>query len=136
MKNWLFSMSIAVAAMTTCVAVHAEDFKDLRTKMTAAREALVTMATDKNKRDIDQQKIVKETANAVSASIAKLKAPAGKEAQFKEMADIWAAFKKTRENELVPLILAGKEDEALKLAGGVQKERFAKCLSLVGDLGG
>ncbi len=136
MKNWLFSMSIAVAAMTTCVAVHAEDFKDLRTKMTAAREALVTMATDKNKRDIDQQKIVKETANAVSASIAKLKAPAGKEAQFKEMADTWATFKKTRENELVPLILAGKEDEALKLAGGVQKERFAKCLSLVGDLGG
>ncbi len=116
--------------------LYANDFKDLRTKLTAARESLITMATDKTKRSPEQQKLVKDTADTVSTALSKLKAPAGKEAQFKELQETWAAFKKTRETELVPAILSGKEDEALKIAGGVQKTRFAKCLSLVGDLGG
>ncbi len=124
-----FSVLFALPAM-------AEDFKELRVKMNAARESLITMATDKTKRDSEQQKRVKDTADAVSSLITRLKAPAGKEAQFKEMVETWNAFKKTRETELVPAILAGKDDEALKIAGGIQKTRFAKCLSLVGDLGG
>lgn len=115
---------------------HADDFKDLRTKMTLARETLVAMAADKTKRGADQQKIVKETADSVSAMQGKSKAPAGKEAQFKELVDTWGAFKKTPETELVPLILAGKDDEALKLAGGIQKERINKCMGLVSELGG
>jgi hypothetical protein len=65
-----------------------------------------------------------------------MKAPAGKEAQFKELVETWAAFKKTRETELVPAVLAGKDDEAKKLATGVQKERYTKCQQLLGELGG
>ena len=94
------------------------------------------MMLNKDKRGADQQKIVKETADAVSAKLTKMKAPAGKEAQLKELVETWNAFKKTREDELVPAILAGKEDEARKLAGGVQKERITKAQQLVGELGG
>jgi hypothetical protein len=136
MKKWIASLCVAVVGLVGTGSALANDFKDLRAKMTAARESLITMATDKAKRGADQQKRVKDTADVVSAAIAELKAPAGKEAQFKDMVDTWAAFEKTRETELVPAILAGKDDEALKIAGGIQKERFAKCLSLVGELGG
>jgi hypothetical protein len=136
MKKWIASLCVAVLTMLATSAAMANDFKDLRAKMTSARESLITMTTDKTKRGADQQKLVKDTADAVSAAISKLKAPAGKEAQFKEMVDTWNAFKKTRETELVPLILAGKDDDAMKIAGGIQKQRFAQCLSLVGDLGG
>ena len=115
---------------------HANEFTDLRAQLSAARESLVTLLVNKDKRGADQQKIVKDTADAVSAHLAKLKAPAGKEAQFKELVENWNAFKKTREAELVPAILAGKDDEAKKLAGGVQKERITKCQQLVGELGG
>jgi hypothetical protein len=115
---------------------HADGFKDLRAKMMVARETLVTLATDKTKRGAEQQKLVKDTANAASALLNQLKAPEGKEAQFKALVETWGAFKKTRETELVPLILAGKEDEALKLAGGIQKERINKCMSLLSELGG
>jgi hypothetical protein len=52
------------------------------------------------------------------------------------LVETWNAFKKTREAELVPAILAGKDDEAKKLAGGIQKERITKCQQLVGELGG
>lgn len=135
MKNFFAALLLGLLTLVSGP-LYADDFKDLRTKLTAARESLITMATDKTKRTPEQQKLVKDTADTVSTALGKLKAPAGKEAQFKELQETWAAFKKTRETELVPAILSGKDDEALKIAGGVQKTRFAKCLSLVGDLGG
>ena len=136
MKKLIATVCLAMMAILAAPWAHAEDFKLLRAKMSTARETLVAMVTDKTKRGADQQKIVKETADAVSVLLGKLKAPVGKEAQFKELIETWGAFKKTRETELVPLILAGKEDEALKLAGGIQKGRILKCMSLLGELGG
>jgi hypothetical protein len=136
MKKLLLSICIALFAIAASPLARANDFEDLRTKLSAARESLVTMLTNKDKRGADQQKLVKETADAVSAALARMKAPAGKEAQLKELVDTWGAFKKTRETELVPAILAGKDDEARKLAGGIQKERITKCQQLVGELGG
>lgn len=121
-----FAMSIAPA--------FAADFADIRTKLSTARETLVTMMLHKDKRGADQQKLVKDSADAVSAALEKVKAPAGKEAQLKELKETWAAFKKTRETELVPLILAGKEEEAKKIAGGIQKERITKCQKLTSEL--
>ena len=136
MKKLFLSFAVAVTTLAAASVSRADDFGDLRGKLSAARESLVTMLVNKDKRGADQQKVVKDTADAVSAHLAKLKPPAGKEAQFKELVDNWAAFKKTREVELVPAILAGKEDEAKKLAGGVQKERITKCQQMVGELGG
>jgi hypothetical protein len=136
MKNILLSLFVALFVALAAPWAHANEFADLRTELSAARESLVTMMVNKDKRGADQQKLVKDTANAVSAHLAKLKAPAGKEAQFKELVDTWNAFKKTRETELVPAILAGQDAEAKKLAGGIQKERITKCQQMVGELGG
>jgi hypothetical protein len=136
MKKLIVSLFVALMSLTAVQWAHANEFTDLRTELSAARESLVTLLTNKDKRGADQQKIVKATADAVSAHLAKMKAPAGKEAQFKELNEAWNAFKKTREVELVPAILAGKDDEARKLAGGIQKERITKCQQMVGELGG
>ena len=136
MKKLLALLSTAFITLSASQWAFANEFTDLRSQLSAARESLVTMMVNKDKRGADQQKLVKNTADAVSAALAKIKAPAGKEAQFKELAETWNAFKKTREVELVPAILAGKDDEAKKLAGGIQKERITKCQQLVGELGG
>lgn len=136
MKRFFSLLFVALLSLTTAQWAHANEFSDLRTQLSAARESLVTMLTNKDKRGPDQQKIVKDTADAVSAHLAKMKAPAGKEAQFKTLVDNWNAFKKTREVELVPAILAGKDDEARKIAGGIQKERITKCQEMVSELGG
>ena len=136
MKKWILSLSVALVTLGASTVASANEFADLRGKLSAARESLVTMLVNKDKRGADHQKVVKDTADAVSAHLAKLKAPAGKEAQMKELVENWNAFKKTREVDLVPAILAGKEDEAKKLAGGIQKERITKCQQLVGELGG
>lgn len=128
---------LIAAALTLGAALQAQanEFAELRTKVSAARESLVTMLTNKDKRGTDHQKVVKDTADAVSAQLDKMKAPAGKEAAFKELVDNWNAFKKTRETELVPAILAGKEEEAKKLATGIQKDRITKCQQALSQLG-
>jgi hypothetical protein len=136
MKNLIATFSIACAALLCALPASANNFAELRNQMSGARESLVTLLTNKDKRGTDQQKLVKDTADAVSATLARMKPPAGKDAQFKELVDTWAAFKKTREDELVPLILAGKDAEARKIAGGIQKERITRCQQLLGELGG
>jgi hypothetical protein len=136
MKKWFAALAVAMLGFGASSVVFANEFEDLRTEMTAARESLVTLVVNKDKRGADQQKLVKETADKVSAHLSKMKAPAGKEAQFKELTETWAAFKKTREADLVPAVLAGKDDDAKKLVNGIQKERYTKCQQLVGDLGG
>ena len=136
MKNVLVSLVVATATFMGTGLAHSATLADLRGQMSAARESLVTMLTHKDKRGAEQQKVVKDTADLVSASLAKMKAPAGKEAQFKELVETWNAFKKTRETELVPLILAGKDAEARKIATGIQKDRITRCQQLIGELGG
>lgn len=113
---------------------NAGEFAELRNKMSAARELLVVMMVNKDKRDLAQQKLVKDSADQVSAQLARMKAPAGKEPQFNELVTTWNAFKTTRETELVPAILKGNDAEARKIGGGIQKERIAKCLALASEL--
>ena len=130
----LLAIVAAIFLSGIWMSANASEFGDLRTKMSAARESLVAMMLHKDKRGPDQQKLVKDTADAVSAQLAKMKAPAGKEAQFKELVETWKAFKETREKELVPALLKGNDEEAKKIAGGIQKERITKCQSLTSEL--
>ena len=116
MKKLLAIFAVIVLAGTS-MSANAGEFGDLRTMLSAARESLVAMMLHKDKRGADQQKLVKDTADAVSAQLAKMKAPAGKEAKFKELVETWKAFKETREKELVPAILKGNDEEAKKIAG-------------------
>ena len=133
MKKLLSTLLISSVLFFTHFA-SAGQFGDLHQKVVEARDALITMVKNTDKRGPEQQKLVKDSADAVSAMIATMSAPAGKEAQFKEMSDNWAAFKKTREEELVPLILAGKQAEGKKIAMGIQKERLTKVLTLTKEL--
>jgi hypothetical protein len=130
----LAAIAASFALISLSAPANAGQFGDLRDKLSAARESLITMMLHKDQRGPEQQKLVKDTADAVSAQLAKMKAPSGKEAQFKELVETWNAFKATREKELVPAILKGNDDEAKKIAGGVQKERITRCQTLTSEL--
>lgn len=125
---------LALALLLLSSSLYSGEFSDLHKMVMDARDSLVVMVKNEDKRGAEQQKLVKDTANAVSAKIATMKAPAGKEAQFTEMSKNWADFKKTREEELVPLILAGKQEEAKKIAMGIQKKRLGKVVALCAEL--
>lgn len=133
MKKKLLS-AVIPALLLTASTVEAGEFTELFYKIVEARDSLITFAKDKDKQGRSQQKLVKDTANIVSTTIANMNPPAGKEAEFEEMLKIWADFKHTREEELVPLILAGKEKDALSIAMGLQKKRLGKVLALCDTL--
>lgn len=132
----LLAFVAAVFLSGGMMSANAGEYDELRAKLSAARESLVTMIFHKDQRGAKQQKLVKDSADAVSAQLAKMQAPAGKGSQFKELVEIWSAFKETRENELVPAILKGDDETVKELAWGIQKERFLKCVSLTRDLDG
>ena len=67
----------------------------------------------------------------VSEMLAAATPPAGKEAALKELTETWAAFKQTREKELVPAVLAGNQAEVDKIGGGIQKQRYDKMIAIV-----
>ena len=131
MKKQIFAFFFLVV-FSLCA--NADEYGDLRPKLSAARDSLVAMMLHKDQRGPEQQKLVKDTADAVSAHLVKMKARPGEEVQFKELVDTWAAFKRSRETELVPAILSGNEELAKRIAGGVQKERITRCQKLVSEL--
>jgi len=118
--------------LVSSVPLSAGEYSVLKEEIATARKALVTLVLHRDKRGPDQQKLVKDTADAVSAHLAKLKAPAGKGPEFKELNETWTAFKATREKELVPAILAGEREKADKIGTGIQKTRLDRMYALIG----
>ncbi len=133
MKKLLAGL-ILVSFVFVAVQVHAGEFSDLKKKIGDARSSLLIMVKNKNKRGPGNQELVKKTADAVSSALANMKAPDGKEAKFEELVDTWNAFKKTRENSLVSLILSDNQEEAERIAHGVQQERLDRMNYLCDEL--
>lgn len=123
-----------VVLSAICFAANAGDFGELTTRLHATRAAMVDFTLHKDKRGEEQQQLIKDSTDAVSAQLAAMKAPTGKGTQFNELVETWNAFKETREKELIPAILKGDEETARGLAVGIQKERMAKLLALIREL--
>ncbi len=120
--------------LSAAAPARAGEFAQLKQKMIDARRTLYCMLDDVGKRGADQQKKVKDSAEAVSSMCADMKVPPEKADKFKELVATWKAFKKTREEELVPAILSGRQLEAEKIATGIQGQRFFKMMMLCEEL--
>jgi methyl-accepting chemotaxis protein len=51
-----------------------------------------------------------------------------------ELQDVWGQFKQTRDEKIIPFILAGERDGATSLLLGVQADRFKKMAAAANDL--
>ena len=127
----LSALLVPTLMILAAAPAQAGEFAALKEEIVAARKALTNMVLYLDKRGPEHQKQVKDTADAVSAHLAKLKAPAGRTTEFKELKDTWDAFKKTREKELVPAILAGEREKYEKIGAGIQKERLDRMYALI-----
>lgn len=109
------ALPVLTLLLRALLPLHAGEFAVLKSETETARKELVTMVLYREKRTPEQQKRVKDTANAVSAHLAKLTAPAGRGSQFKELKETWEAFKHTRWIRIGPEI-AGLKVISSKLA--------------------
>ena len=134
MKKLLVAATISLFGLFSLSAV-AGDFGDFLIKLQASRGTAIDMLLHKDHRGAAEQKNAKEKSDAARAAYAKLKAPAGKESQFKELQDLAVPFMDTRENEVIPRIVKGDDEGAKAILNGIQKERFGKISALVDVLG-
>lgn len=125
---------LALFSLLISASTFANEFSELKSAVIDARESLLTLLRDPAKRGTDQQTLVKNSANKVSDLFSKAKAPSGKDTLFTEAKKNWDDFKRTRETELVPAILAGKQEDADKIATGIQKERLKIVLRNLDEL--
>jgi len=135
LKSKGFMALIVLSVFILVSAVQAATFQELKGKMLEARNSLTLIIQHPDMRTPEQLKKVKDTADAVSATLAQIKVPEAQANRFKLLADTWAEFKKTREEVLVPLIMSGKDAEAISIASGIQGDRFLKMMALCDELG-
>lgn len=100
---------------------------ELRQQIKDAEASLIEMSADITKRGYEQQTLVIDTADKVTEALFRLKAPAGKEAQFKELVDAWMEYKKAREEKIVPFVLRQGVPVNVSL---IHKYKVAKVMEL------
>lgn len=100
---------------------------DLEKKISEARAAVVLMVENPDQRDAAHQKRAADTAKAVSSELFLLKVQKEKQKTLAELTTMWEAFRKTREEEFLPAILAGKNTMTMD---GIQKVRYVRILEL------
>ncbi len=118
---------------------NAVDLKDVRSNQNAIRADLLTMLLATNAADweLPQQDIAdrdKENDAAVQRLLDRAENDQALRSKLEEFNVIRNAFRQTRETQMIPLILAGKVEEAKALAFGVQEERNQQMRSLANEL--
>ncbi len=93
----------------------------------------MSFSTDKREQ-LATEKDIKDNVKKHDQILEALARAGGKDPDFikslNEFKDLLMAFRQTREQEVITLILQGKNDEARKLAMGIQDERYSKLRDL------
>ena len=128
----LASWFVAIVFMLSAGLVHAGMPEDACKALMEARGHLVTMldASDKATQDDLKGKVQAASARLDEVLAAMAKGPDA--AKAKDFKVVWEDFRKTRDNEIIPDIYAGKKAEAKALATGVQAERMKKMKGTMG----
>lgn len=117
---------------------HAATICDVKTNLTEAREKVVDMldSTDKVQQEEAKKGIAQASTALETALEALLKEGTLDKAKLTQFKETWTAFKKTREDEIIPAIQAGKTDIAKKLATTVQADRMKAMNEVIAGLDG
>lgn len=128
------SLTLSVAALLSSFAnaPQAATPADVCTNLAEARGALVTMLSEVDSAKLDNLKASVHTASAkVDTDLTAM--AAGPDAEkAKSFSAVWAAFKNTREGEIIPALYAGDRDKAKGLATGIQAERMKSMKGIMG----
>jgi hypothetical protein len=111
---------------------HAGTAADACKDLMEARGYLVKMLDTTDKATLDE---LKANVNAASGKLGQVLAAMDKGPDAAKAADFKAVlveFRKTRDDEIIPYLYAGKTAEAKALATGIQAERMKKMKGIMG----
>jgi methyl-accepting chemotaxis protein len=119
---------------------NALDLMTLRAHVNGVRMAVLQMmvVTQRADQDVLYQE-VRERSQKIDHLMEQLLGRSGDDprlgSQLAELQSLQATFTQTRDGQLIPLIYAGRHDEAQALLFGVQKERYDRIRALADTLG-
>jgi hypothetical protein len=125
---WFASMVVMLGAG----AVHAGAPEDACKALMEARGYLVTMLDTTDRTGQDDLKGKVYAASAELEGILSTMASGPDAAKANDFKTVWAEFRNTRDNEIIPDIYAGKQAEAKAIATGVQAQRMKKMKGAMG----
>jgi hypothetical protein len=134
--GWTIMTLLAVAPFAQAASVC-----EVKASLMAARGKTVEMlaSTDKAQQETLKAAIAEASATldaALEAVLTDKGASDDAKAKLTQFKETLTAFKETRENEIIPAILAGDAAKAKELAMGVQADRMKTMNSLIQELGG
>lgn len=132
--------ALLVSLLFTQMAHAAVDADALKSSLMTARENLVSMldAPDAAAQDKYQEEITKASKgvdDGVAAALTDKETAPEQLTKLEEFKQVWEEFKKTRDDEIIPAIKAGKKEDAKQLATTVQVERMKKMKGTLTELG-
>lgn len=129
---------IAGLSLVAMPFAHAATICDVKTQLIEARTKLVDMLgmTDKAQQEAAKKAITTASSALETAVDALLKEGKVDKAKLTQFQETWTVFKKTREDEIIPAIQAGKVDVAKKIATTVQADRMKAMNEVIAGLDG
>jgi formiminotetrahydrofolate cyclodeaminase len=126
-----FATGILASLIFAAGSAHAATTDDACTALVDARGHLISMIASLDKASQGGLKAkIQAASEKVDGIVNSLQS--SHEAQIKAFKPVWDAFKKTRDEEIIPAIMAGKNGEAKKLATGVQADRMKQMRTALG----
>jgi len=119
---------------------NAQDLMKLRMNQNGVRASLLSMilVTKRADQEIWQQDILdrnKEVTDLIQRLLERNRNDSSMLNKLEELKKICEAFIRTRDDQLIPLIYAGKMDQARELALSIQEERYLKMRAIAQKLG-
>jgi hypothetical protein len=136
MKKLLISGIIAFFSMQL---VQANTICDARISLADARFNLMMMVMSTGKAKQDALKVkIDNASTALEKAFDAMRKDENKtdDAQIQDFQGTWAAFKNTRETEIIPAIYAGNHEIAIGIAMGIQAERMTEMTDIIQALNG
>ncbi len=119
---------------------NAVDLLNLRSDENGMRVALFSMmaVTKRSDQEVWHQEIKQrstEIAEATRQLLERNRNDSRLSSRIEELKKIHEAFTQTRDDQIIPLIYAGKMEQARELALGIQEERYRKMRAIAEELG-
>ena len=135
MKHRVAVLLLSIAWLVFACPVQAGQVADIKSMLGTTRQHTMAMLSEDDRTVLEMRY---EEALQSSKQVDTLLAAALKDASLQptlqQFQSLWEAFKKTRDDEIIPLLFAGARDKARGMAQAIQAPRFKKMNELLESL--
>lgn len=138
MKSAIASLLTAITLLVATCPALAGPIGDIKSTLTSSRQQTMAMLSEDDRAVLEMryEDALKSSKHLDALLVAALKNDALRNAQptLRQFKEVWEAFKKTRDEDIIPDLMAGSNLKARAMALAIQAPRFKKMNDLLDSL--